>query len=33
MSEFRKRLLIACSCLVLGSFEVLAQAYGLLATR
>jgi len=33
MSEFRKRLLIACSCLLLGSVEVVAQMYGLLATR
>jgi hypothetical protein len=33
MSEVRKRLLIACSCLLLGSLEVLAQIYGFLATR
>jgi len=33
MSEFRKRLLIACSCLLLGSVEVLAQMYGFLAAR
>jgi hypothetical protein len=33
MSEVRKRLLIACSCLLMGSCEVLARVYGLLATR
>jgi hypothetical protein len=28
MPEVRKRLLIACSCLLLGSVEVLLQFYG-----
>jgi hypothetical protein len=33
MPEFKKRLLIACSCLVLGSVEVLFQVYGIATTR
>ncbi len=33
MPEFKKRLLIACSCLVLGSVEVLMQVLGVTATR
>ena len=30
MSEVRKRLLIACSCLLLGSVEVLMQVLGVI---
>jgi hypothetical protein len=33
MSEVRKRLLIVCSCLLLGSVEVLMQVLGVTATR
>ena len=33
MPEFKKRLLIACSCLLLGSVEVLIQVFGVAATR
>jgi hypothetical protein len=33
MPEFKKRLIIACSCLVLGSVEVLFQVFGLATTR
>jgi len=33
MPEFKKRLLIACSCLVLGSVEVLFQVFGLVSAR
>jgi hypothetical protein len=33
MPEFKKRLLIACSCLVLGSVEVLFQVFGFASTR
>jgi hypothetical protein len=33
MPEFKKRLLIACSCLLLGSVEVLFQVFDLAATR
>jgi hypothetical protein len=33
MPEVRKRLLIACSCLLLGSVEVLLQIYGVAGVR
>jgi hypothetical protein len=33
MPEFKKRLLIACSCLLLGSVEVLVQVFGLVPSR
>jgi len=33
MTEVRKRLLIACSCLLLGSVEVLMQILGVTASR
>jgi len=33
MSEYKKRLLIAGSCLLLGSVEVLFQVFGLATTR
>jgi hypothetical protein len=33
MPEVRKRLLIACSCLLLGSVEVLMQVFGYAAAR
>jgi hypothetical protein len=33
MSECKKRLLIACSCLLLGSVEVLIQVIGLVPAR
>jgi hypothetical protein len=33
MPEVRKRLLIACSCLVLGSLEVLAHFLGFAAAH
>ena len=31
MPEFKKRLLVACSCLLLGSVEVLMQLLGPIA--
>jgi hypothetical protein len=33
MPEYEKRLLIACSCLALGSVEVLVQVLGLVSAR
>ena len=33
MPEFKKRLLIVCSCLLLGSVEVLLQVFGFATTR
>jgi len=33
MPEFKKRLLIACSCLLLGSLEVLAEIFGFVAAH
>lgn len=33
MAEYKKRLLIAGSCLLLGSVEVLFQVFGLVSTR
>ena len=33
MTEVRKRLLIACSCLLLGSVEVLMQVLGITASH
>lgn len=33
MPEFRKRLLIVCSCLLLGSLEVLARVFGVAWAR
>lgn len=33
MTEVRKRLLIACSCLLLGSVEVLLQILGVTAAH
>jgi hypothetical protein len=33
MPEFKKRLFIACSCLLLGSVEVLFEIFGILSTR
>ena len=33
MPEFRKRLLIACSCLLLGSAEVLFRIFGTAAAH
>ncbi|AXC12952.1 hypothetical protein ACPOL_3671 [Acidisarcina polymorpha] len=33
MTEVRKRLLIACSCLLLGSVEVLVELFGAVASR
>ena len=33
MPEFKKRLLIACSCLLLGSVEVLFEVFGLVSAR
>jgi hypothetical protein len=33
MPEYKKRLLIAASCLLLGSVEVLFQVFGFASTR
>jgi hypothetical protein len=33
MPEFKKRLLIACSCLLLGSLEVFVQVLNLAPSR
>jgi len=33
MSEFHKRLIIAGSCLLLGSLELMAEIFGLVAAR
>lgn len=33
MPEFKKRLVIACSCLVLGTVDVLVQIFGLVSSH